>query len=134
MSDQLKTDTALHRYIEVEPAYYAAYEASAPDLPTLSRVAAARPGAHVLVVSRYTCSDCARNMPCMARIAERLPGWTWEIHPETALEVKEKLGISRVPTFVIFDQPEGEEIGRIVENPLHASLEADLWEIVSRSS
>jgi hypothetical protein len=123
-------DTALHHYIEVDEGFYAIYEAYEPDVPTLVKVRETQPTAHVITPSRYTCSDCARNLPRMARIAEHLPGWTWEVFPDEDVERKAALGITRIPTFVVTDGEGGRELGRIVENPASGSLEQDLLRIV----
>lgn len=123
--------TALHHYVELDEAYYVAYEAYQPDVATLQEVQAYLPVAHVVVSARRTCPDCLRNIPAMARIAEHLPGWTWEIfeseaHPERRLA----LGIVRIPTFILYASSGGCELGRIVENAVSGSLEHDLLAIV----
>lgn len=123
--------TPLHEYIEADEGYYAAYEAYQPDLAAITRVNLAQPSAHVIVASRLTCPDCARHVPRMARLAEALPGWTWEIFASDASpERKAALGIERVPTFIVYDREDGNELGRIVENPASGSLELDLLRIV----
>lgn len=125
-------NTSLLEHIEVHADYYQNYELYQPDRALLEAVAAHQPRAHVLVVHRVTCKDCIRNVPAMTRIAEHLPGWTWEILENADAERQAVLGVSFVPTFVVYDQVGGNEIGRIVENPLHGSLEADLLNLVSR--
>ncbi|MGF1506392.1 MAG: hypothetical protein GYB64_08110 [Chloroflexi bacterium] len=116
--------TALHKYIEYDEHFYAQYERYRADAALLAEVAKRYPKAHVMVVSRLTCSDCAREVPRMARIAEYLPGWTWEIIAESNRSRRIALGVSHVPTFIVTIQ--GEELGRIVERPGHGSLEAEL--------
>ena len=71
--------TPLHDYVELDEVYFTLYEAHEPDLATLMRVNALLPVAHVIVPSRRTCPDCLRNIPKMARAAEHLPGWTWDM-------------------------------------------------------
>jgi len=123
--------SALHRYVELDESYYAAYEAYHPNVSVLQQVYTHLPAAHVIVFARRTCPDCLRNIPAMARIAEHLPSWTWEVlesdaHPDQRLA----LGIVRIPTFIICDRSGERELGRIVENPLSGSLEYDLLDIV----
>lgn len=125
------TNTALHRYIEADAGFYQLYEAYAPDQSILAQIQAALPSAHVVTSSRYTCGDCIRNIPRMARIAERLPGWTWDVFDsDTNAERRAALGIIRIPTFIVYDREGGQELGRIIENPATMSLEQDLLNIV----
>lgn len=122
---------ALYRYVELDEAYYAAYEAYHPDAIVLQEVYTHLPAAHVIVFARRACPDCLRNIPAMARIAEHLPSWTWEVLESDAQpERRLTLGIVRVPTFIIYDRSGERELGRIVENPLSGSLEYDLLNIV----
>lgn len=128
------THTILHRYIEVDADYYATYEHYEPDLAVLEQIRQLQPEAHVITPSRYSCSDCARNLPRMARIADHLPGWTWEVFDSTTnRERKQDLGITRIPTFIVYDRG-GKELGRIIENPISGSLERDLLRIVEGST
>lgn len=126
--------TPLHRYIEVDPDYYAAYESYQPEVAVLEQIREIQPEAHVITPSRYSCSDCARNLPRMARIAEHLPGWTWEVFDSASnAERKQALGIIRIPTFIVYDR-NGKEVGRIIENPVTGWLERDLLRIVQGSA
>lgn len=128
---QTVQDTALHRYIQVDEGFYAIYEMYEPDVDTLMLVEEAQSRAHVIIPSRYTCADCARNIPRMTRIAEYLPGWTWEVFDSDAnAKRKVSLGITRIPTFIVYEREGGRELGRIVENPVSGSLEQDLLQIV----
>jgi hypothetical protein len=126
------TRTALHGHIEPDEAFYTVYEGYVPDAETLAAVRTARPAAHVVVASRYTCPDCLRHVPRMARLAEHLPGWTWEVFESNVdPERRAALNISRIPTFIVYDRQDGVELGRIVENPLTGALERDLLAIVA---
>lgn len=126
--------TALHQTVEVNETFYAAYESYQPDLDTLALVRQRCPSAHVIVPNRYTCPDCARNIPRMARIAEHLPGWSWEVFDsDSQPERRAVLGIVRIPTFIVYEREGGRELGRIVENPLSGSLEKDLLQIVIKA-
>lgn len=132
MSDAAHIHTALHHYVEMDDSYYSAYEAYEPDTDSLMHLSLALPSAHMVIASRYSCTDCARNMPKMARIAEHLPGWTWDVyHHDENRERSDSLGISRIPTFILYDHEGGREIGRIVENPTVGSLESDLLQIIT---
>lgn len=122
--------TPLHEYIAPNETYYRIYERYKPDLEMVAKIRAARPTAHTFVASRYACPDCARNVPQMARLAEHLEGWTWEVvDSDENVGRCAELGIVRVPTFVVFDE-QGRELGRIIENPISGSLAADLLWIV----
>ena len=121
-------------YIETDEKYYSAYEAYQPDLGAITRISIARPTAHVVIPSRMACSDCVRNMPRMARIADYLPGWTWEVYDhDSNPDRNAKLDITSVPTFIVYDEEGGRELGRIVENPVSGWLEADLLQLVTRN-
>lgn len=125
------TGTSLHRYVEVDEHFYENYEAYQADEQTLARIHEVQPTAHVITPSRYTCGDCLRNIPRMTRIAEFLPSWTWEIYDSTSnAERSAALGITNIPTFIVYDSEGGSELGRIVENPVSGSLETDLLHIV----
>jgi hypothetical protein len=127
----VKPDTALHRYIAHDDAHYRMYEVYEPDAGLLDRVRRAMPRAHVVAAGCMTCPDCARNIPRMARIAEYLPGWTWDVFDADEDPARRAaLGAALVPTFVVYDE-DGQEVGRIVENPSGGSLEADLLCIVA---
>lgn len=120
----------LHDHIARNETFYRIYERYQPDEDVIARVRAAQPQARVVVATRYTCPDCARNVPRMTRIAEHLPGWSWEI-VQTDQEPgrMEALRVVRVPTFIVYGE-NGVEIGRIVENPSSGSLAKDLLAIV----
>ena len=126
------THTALHAYIEYDVAFYTIYEDYQPDTELTAQIRAAQPSAHVITPSRTSCADCVRNLPRMARIAEHLPGWTWEVFDSDMNEArKAALGIRRIPTFIVYEAEDGQELGRIVENPASGTLERDLLQIVT---
>jgi hypothetical protein len=121
------TDTTLHHYIETDLGYYEAYEAYTADLPAIEKIGNLLPQAHVVIPSRRLCSDCARNIPQITKIAEYLPGWSWDIFENADYpERRESLNITHVPTFIVYDREGGQELGRIIENPQTGSLEHDL--------
>ena len=65
----------------------------------------------------------------MTRIAEHLPGWTWDIFDsDTNTERKATLDITAIPTFIIYDSNR-RELSRIKENPITGALEHDLLRI-----
>ncbi len=125
------TCLSIKSYVEADEGYFAAYESYQPNLDIIAQVRVLRPEAHVITPSRRTCPDCARHIPRMARIADHLPGWTWEVFDSTPnAERRARLGITRIPTFIVYDREGGNELGRIVENPTSGSLEQDLLQIV----
>jgi Thioredoxin len=130
MSTPSSLQTPIHAYVEVDEGYYALYEAYSPDFAPLMRTNMALPECHVVVASRRTCPDCLRNVSRMARIAEYLPGWTWDIYAsDDQPERSSLLDIVAVPTFIVYDHAGGRELGRIIEIPAHESLEQDLLAI-----
>lgn len=133
MSSTLRTP--LHDYVEPDEGYFALYEAYQPDLAALMRLNMTLPQAHVVIPSRRTCPDCLRNIPKMTRIAEQLPGWTWDIYNSSDNPERNSiLKVTAVPTFIVYDRPGGRELGRIVENPINGSLETDLLDIAHVAS
>lgn len=125
------SSSPLHEYISLNNTYYRIYERYKPDTDLLAKLHEARLSAHVVVASRYACPDCARNLPRMTRIAEHLPGWTWDVFDSGEDEArKSALGIVRIPTFIVYDKFGGRELGRIIENPVSGSLLKDLLGIV----
>jgi hypothetical protein len=133
MMQKRRTHTPLHEYVELDEGFYAAYEQYQADEALVEQIRARLPVAHVVTPSRHNCSDCARNLPKMARIAEGLPGWTWEVFPSTDEARRQALHITHVPTFIVYEVEGGRELGRIVENPASGSLEQDLLEIARKA-
>lgn len=131
--EPLQSDTALHRFIEVDAGYYAIYEQTAIDKQTVIELRNVCPQAKVIVVTRYNCSDSARNIPVLTRIAEMLPQWQWAVHEDT-LEARVQFGIERLPTIILYDQTDTTELGRVIENPTSGSLLHDLLFIVQKDS
>jgi len=127
------TDTVLHRYIELDEGYYTLYEAYTPDVQTIEKVHTLLPQAHMVTPVRFSCSDCARNLPKMTRIAEHLPGWTWDIFSDGDEGNMSFYNISKIPTFIVME-PNQRELGRIVENPSSGSLEQDLLAIAQANN
>ena len=126
--------TPLHDYVQQEEAFYDLYLSYHPDINTLQKIHEIIPAAHVIIPSRYSCKDCVRNVPQMTRIAEHLPGWTWDIFSsEDNRERMQALQIERIPTIIVYDKTDNRELGRIIENPVSGSLEADLLGIVSNT-
>ncbi len=83
------------------------------------------PKAKMVVVSAQWCPDCRRNVPRMAKIAKHLEGWEITVKDRDSEGVKEKYGIRKIPTFILYGE-KGEELGRIIETPTSGSLEEDL--------
>jgi hypothetical protein len=135
MDGLANTDSPLHRYIEVDEGWYRLYEQYQPAVFKLRQIDHLRPQAHVVVCSRVNCSDSARNIPPLTRIAEHLPGWMWEI-VDVDVDVRRsaELGIAGIPTIIVYDEAGEDELGRIAENPISGSLEHDLLQIVRQAA
>src|SRR5215208_5144714 len=104
------------------------YERYQPDEETVRRIAERLPEAHVEIVAASWCKDCRREIPRFAQLAERLSGWTIELLGDDPT-TRERLAITRIPTFIIRSAEGGSELGRIVESPRGESLQADLLAI-----
>ncbi|MEP7200420.1 MAG: FAD-dependent oxidoreductase [Chloroflexota bacterium] len=124
--------TALDEYIRHDAGYLRVHDAYKPNLELLKQMRERLPHARVVTISASWCPDCRRNVPRLARIAEHLPDWQFEIYPREDEERARALNIKAIPTVIIY--ADGKEIGRIVENPAFGSLEADLWEIAQKSA
>jgi thiol-disulfide isomerase/thioredoxin len=109
------------------------YEGYQPDEATVRKIAERLPKAHVEIVAASWCKDCRREIPRFARLAERLSGWTIELLGDDPA-TRERLAVTRIPTFVVRSAKDGPELGRIVESPSSGSLEADLLAIAQQSS
>jgi thioredoxin reductase (NADPH) len=124
--------TALREYVEHDPGFARVYENYHPNLGVIEQVSAKLPEARVVTISATWCPDCRRNVPRLARIAEHLPNWKFEIYPREEEARARELGIRAIPTFIVYQ--DGKELGRIVENPAFGSLEVDLWEIAKKGA
>lgn len=96
----------------------------------------------VVAFSAEWCKDCAANIPVLALTSETtglevrvfgglkkdpLSGTKkWRIPPSPP-EV-EPFGVDKIPLIIVFDM-EGNEVGRIVENPKEPTLEEELLKI-----
>jgi len=122
--------TALHDHISSSAGYYAVYERYRPDEAALARLAAMSGQAHVRIYYTTACGECARHLPALARIAERLPGWTWELIEDREARLKEAECRLTTPIITVSDA-QGNLLGAINGNPLSGSLETDLLHIIS---
>jgi len=122
---------ALNEYIRHDDGFRRTYEAYRPDLNLIRSVRERLPAARVVTISASWCPDCRRNVPRMARLAEHLPEWQFEIYPREDEARAQALNIKAIPTFIVYQGEQ--EIGRIIENPSFGSLEADLAEIVAHA-
>lgn len=102
-----------------------------PKTDLIGQVAARLPVAHVVVVSAAWCKDCRSEVPKLVRIAEHLPGWTFELRGDED-ETRETLGVRAIPTFIVYAAPGSPELGRIIEHPESGSIEGDLLAIAER--
>lgn len=107
------------------------YRGYKPRTDVLAEVSQTLPEAHLVVVSGAWCSDCRREVPKMARILEHLPSaWTAEILDDRDPRSTQTYGVQAVPSFIVLDRADGQELGRITESPRSgAGLEGDLLEI-----
>jgi hypothetical protein len=135
MADPTNTETPLHRYIAFDDGWYTLYEQYQPKAFKLRQINDLKPTTHVVVCTRDYCSDSARHIPALTRIAEDLPGWTWQI-VDVGIDPTQRtrLSVRRSPTIIVYDQDGGDELGRIVENPISGSLEHDLLQIVRQAA
>jgi hypothetical protein len=135
MDDSTNTDSPLHHYVEVDEGWRRLYEQYRPSTFKLRQIDHLWPTAHVVVCSRFRCSDSARIIPALTRITEHLPGWRWEVFEvDNDAPRSAQLGIKGTPTIIVYDEAGGDELGRIVENPISGSLEHDLLQIVRQAA
>jgi thiol-disulfide isomerase/thioredoxin len=111
------------------------YRGYKPRRAVLEQVAERLPTAHVVVVSGDWCGDCRREVPKLTRILEELPA-TWSVTLEGEdRDTRSKYDVLAIPTFLVFDQPGGRELGRIIESPSsHDGIEGDLLTIAEHAS
>lgn len=122
--------TTLHEHVLRSQGYYAVYERYRPDEAALAGIAASGVRAHVRIYYESTCGECIRHIPALARIAEHLPGWTWELIRVEDARLKEAECSLSMPIITVSDG-NGRLLGAINGNPVRGSLEADLLYIVS---
>lgn len=123
--------TSLHAYVAADPGFQRVYERYEPDSSLLAEIQALQPQARVVIVSETWCPDCRRNVPRWARIAEQLPGWEQLLYPRDEDPARTAaLGIRAIPTFILYAPDSDRELGRVVENPVLGSLEADILNIL----
>ena len=125
------TDSAtLAAYARTDLRGEGTYRGYKPKTALLEEVASALPRAHVVVVSGAWCPDCRREVPKLARILEELPSsWTLEIRADADAQAA-GYEVQAIPSFIVFDQPGGTELGRITESPRSSQgLEGDLLAI-----
>lgn len=104
------------------------YERYRPRLDTVQRIRQLLPDAHVEIIGASWCKDCRREIPRFAALAERLNTWSVELLSDDKA-TRERLEITRIPTFIVRATKGGKELGRIVESPASGSLESDLLTI-----
>lgn len=129
-----KATDDLHAYVAADAGFQRMYERYTPDAKLVEEIRSLQPEARVVVITATWCPDCRRNVPRWARITEQLPGWQNEVYPREDEERAQKLGVRAIPTFILYDPKTGEEMGRIVENPVLGSLEADTLNILRGAS
>lgn len=123
------SDGPLYVYVQKDRIFTRIYDLYKPNLDLLNSLRITLPKATLITVSTYWCPDCKRNVARMARIAEQLPEWSFEVLNRDTDVIPEELGfIKIIPTFII-QNPDGVEIGRIIENPKFECLEEDMLKI-----
>jgi thioredoxin 1 len=120
----------LSDFVANNPGFSLVYRSYDPDVETIAKVRTLLPAARVAVVAEYWCGDSRRLTPRLARIAEYLPGWTFEVHSWDSTSRAQPLKARAIPTFVVYEA--GKEVGRIVESPEHGTVEDDLLDIAER--
>ncbi|MEM3578229.1 MAG: thioredoxin family protein [Candidatus Bathyarchaeia archaeon] len=101
----------------------------------------------VVAFSAEWCKDCAANIPVLALISEatglevRIFGGLkkdplsgtkkWRVPPSPP-EV-ETFGVDKIPLIIVFNT-EGNEVGRVVENPKEPTLEEELLKVILGST
>jgi hypothetical protein len=120
----------IHEYMKQNPRFVIAYQNSVVTMEFVEKIKARLPDGHVTTVCEFWCGDCRRHVPQMARIADALPGWSFDVLPWDNATHAKPWQVRAIPTFVVFAG--GQEIGRIIESPNHGSIEEDLWEIVEK--
>jgi hypothetical protein len=88
------------------------------------------PKGHGIVIAAYWCRDSLNHVPHMAKIAEVLDAWTWEMYPRENLEIVQKWKIRKIPQMILLNPDTLEEWGRIIENPQSGSIEQDMINIL----
>lgn len=126
MSEETR-NTPLHDYIKQNPGFVRVYQNSEANQTLVNEIQATMPEARLLVICEFWCGDCRRHAPRVARIVERLPGWQVEVHPWDSAWRGKPWQVRAIPTFILMNGEQ--ELGRIVENPTHGSLEEDLLAI-----
>jgi len=113
------------------------YEAAQLDTTVMYQIASQLDNSlRIDVYLAYWCKDSKNNLPPFIKIVEELGEERCEVHyfvveRKASREVKyfiDDLKVERIPTFIFYR--DGEEIGRIIENP-ETSLAGDFLEIIS---
>ncbi|MHA2403926.1 MAG: FAD-dependent oxidoreductase [Candidatus Kariarchaeaceae archaeon] len=123
------TGNMLYDYVQTYEAFANGYDRYVPEIDLIEQVKNKLPKAKLITISAHWCPDCRRNVPRMARISGGLPDWDILVEDRDEEGVREKYNVRKIPTFIIQNE-NGEEIGRIIEQPKGKNLETDLLAIV----
>jgi len=113
------------------------YEAAQLDTTVMDQIASQLDNSlRIDVYLAYWCKDSKNHLPPFIKIVEELREERCEVHyfvveRKASREVKyfiDDLKVERIPAFIFYR--DGEEIGRIIENP-ETSLAGDFLEIIS---
>jgi hypothetical protein len=117
-------------YVKRNPGFQRVYDSYQPAPEIVEQIVSALPEGRLVAVAEYWCGDSRRLVPRMARIAEKLPAWQFEVYPWDRIRRAQPWQVRAVPTFIVYVGDD--EIGRIVERPKSGSLEEELLHVVSK--
>ncbi len=123
--EPLQTENMLYDYVHVDEGFANSYQRYNSDLKTIEQIREKLPKARLITVSAHWCPDCTRQVPRMAKITEKLPDWDILVEDRDKEGVREKYNVRKIPTFIVLND-KGEELGRIIEQPVSKNLETDL--------
>ncbi|MHA2252491.1 MAG: FAD-dependent oxidoreductase [Candidatus Kariarchaeaceae archaeon] len=126
---EVSTQNMLYDYVHADEGFTNSYERYTPDIELINKIKEKLPKVKLITVSAHWCPDCRRNVPRMARISNELPNWNILVEDRDTEGVREKYHVRKIPTFILQNE-QGEEIGRIIEQPRGKNLEQDLLMIV----
>ncbi len=127
-----KKNNPVSTFCDNNSIFRRAYQQATIDQEKIDAVKLLMPRGHAIIVAAYWCHDSLNHVPHIAKIAEQLDGWVWEMHPRENLGIVQKWGIRKIPQMILLDPNTGEELGRIIENPQSESIEQDMLDILRK--
>jgi|Deesub1362B_J571_1020462.scaffolds.fasta_scaffold01157_3 thiol-disulfide isomerase/thioredoxin len=126
-------ETLLKEY----PKFRKSYDQYRPDSTIVEKLKAWDKDVDVLTVLGTWCSDSRWQVGRFLKVMDlagnehfKLKFFGVDRTKKDKEGLTEKLGIKRVPTFIIYYQEK--EVGRIVERPKKRFIEKDFWEILEK--